>query len=109
LAGGKEDDDRGREVQGGVDEAPHGAGGRGGRQRRWPVPGRGPGGGERAWAQRATVTAGDQMTAWWVFLSRFGGGGSLLPPLVDRRGPVDGFGLDRGDKWQSNRSQSVTF
>ena len=37
------------------------------------------------------------------------GGGSLLPPVVDRCGPVDGNGSDRGDKWQSNRSQSVIF
>ena len=31
-------------------------------------------------------------------LSRFGGGrGSLLPPPVNCRGPVDGDGSDRGD------------
>jgi hypothetical protein len=109
LAEGKEDDDRGREVQGGVDKARRGAGGRGGWQRRRPGPGRGPGGGERARARRATVTARDRTTARWICRHISEGVGSLLLPLVDRCGPVDGNGSDRGDKWQSNRSQSVTF
>ena len=46
LAGGKEDDNLGREVQGGVDEARCGGGGRGGWQHGWPGPGWGPGGGK---------------------------------------------------------------
>jgi len=37
--------------------------------------------------------------------SRFGGGGSLFPPPVDRRGAVDGDGSNGGDKkWKSNGS-----
>ena len=32
-------------------------------------------------------------------------GGSLLPPPVNRHGPVDGDGSNGGDKkWRSNRS-----
>ena len=79
--GGEEDDDWGWEVQGGVDEA-----------------------------RRATVMAGVGTTAWSICPSCFGGGGgSLLPPVVDRCGPVDDNGSDRGDKWQSNRNKSVIF
>ena len=58
--------------------------------------GRGARGRARAW--RATVTAGDRTTARQMPPPSHFGGGSLFPPPIDRHGPVDGDGLNSGDK-----------
>ena len=83
--GGEEDEDRGREVQGGVDEAQHRQEEEGGGS----VSGRDPQ--ARAWQATATVTAGDRKTAQQMTPRRISeGGGVLLPPAVDRHRPMDG-------------------
>ena len=60
------------------------AGGRGGQQRRWLRPKRGPRGIVQAWVWRATVTAGDRTTARRMPPpSRFRKwGSSSCPPLI---------------------------
>ena len=68
---------------------------------------RGPRGGGRARAWRATATAGDRTTARGRYPPvAFRTGGYLLPPPVDRHKPVDGDGSNGGDKkyYKSNMS-----
>ena len=94
---GEEDGYRGRKVQGGVGEAQRGQeeeeGGSGGGWARDGVPGAGGElgrGGRRRWPRTGRPRGGCPSVA-------FRRGGSLLPPLVDCRVPVDDDGSDGGD------------
>jgi len=94
---GEEDRYQGRKVQGGVDEAQRGReeeeGGSGGGWARDGVPGAGGElrrGGRRRWPGTGQPRGGCPPVA-------FRRGGSLLPPLIDCRVPVDGDGSDCGD------------
>jgi hypothetical protein len=77
---GEEDEDQGREVQGGVDEAQSGWEEEGGSGVAGDGDGRGP---DNRGADAPPVA--------------FRRGGSLLPSPVDRRGPVYGDGSNGGD------------
>ena len=103
--GGEEDKDRGREVQGGVDEAQR----RG--RKRWAAA---LVAGTRTGSQGRGASSGvagdgngrgpDDLAADAPPVT-FWRGGSLFPPPFDRRGAVDGDGSNSGDKKRkSNRS-----
>ena len=94
---GEEDKYRGRNVQGGVDEAQRGQdeeeGSSGGGWAWDGVPGAGGKlgrGGRRRWPGTGRPRGGCPPIAFWR-------GGSLLPPLVDCRVPIVGDGSDGGD------------
>ena len=103
--GGEEDKDRGREVQGGVDEAQRGGeeevGGSVGGRDPYGVPGAGGELGRGGRRQRP----GTGRPHGRYPTNHVSEGGSLFLPPVDRRGAVDGDGSNGGDKkWKSNRS-----
>ena len=90
---GEEDEDQGWEVQGWLDEAQRGREEEGGVSV----------GGPQGWGASSGVTGdgdarGPDDRAADAPPSRIGGGGFLLPPPVDRLGPVYGDGLNGGDK-----------
>ena len=78
-----------------------------GRKRRVAVSAAGTGTGSRGWGASSGAAGDDDGRgpddcSVDATPSCFRGGGhSCLPPPVDHRGPVDGDGSDRGDKWQS--------
>ena len=80
------------------------AGGRGGRQRQRPGPV--PGAGSKLRRGGLRQQPGTRRPLNGCHPITFLRWGSLLLPPVDCRGPVDGNGLDHGDKWQSNRRDS---